>query len=149
MLFLTILILSILTGAELDLFTPSFPELQKIFQLSPFMTEWLLSINLITHCVGTFIAGSLGDHYGRKKVIISGLIIFILGSLICLAAKNYYWLLIGRSLQGFGIAAPAVLSFLVIVDQYNLSKQQSMMGLLNGLGTIAMATAPVIGSYIS
>ncbi len=149
MMFFTILILSILTGAEIDLFTPSFPELQKTFGLSPFMVELMLSINLIAHCISSFVVGTLGDRYGRKTIIIFGLVIFIIGSIFCIFANTYWYLLLGRMLQGIGIAGPAVLSFLVIVDNYSLEKQQHHMGLLNGFVTLAMATAPVIGSYVS
>lgn len=149
MIFFTILILSILTGAELDLFTPSFPELRKTFGLSPFMVELMLSVNFIAHCISSLVVGNLGDRYGRKNIIIYGLIIFIFGSLLCVFAKHYYWLLLGRLLQGIGIAGPAVLSFLVIVDNCPLEKQPHSMGLLNGFVTLAMAISPVIGSYVS
>ena len=149
MIFFTILILSIVTGAELDLFTPSFPKLQKTFDLSPFMVELMLSVNLVAHCVSAFIAGTLGDRYGRKNIIILGIIMFIIGSILCVFANNYWFLLSGRLLQGVGIAGPAVLSFLVIVDNYSIEEQQHKMGLLNGIVTLAMATAPVIGSYVS
>lgn len=147
--FFSILILSILTGAELDLFTPSFPELQKTFDLSPFMVELMLSVNLIAHCISSLIVGTLGDRYGRKNIIIYGLIIFILGSVLCVFANHYYYLLLGRLLQGIGIAGPAVLSFVVIVDNCPLEKQPQSMGLLNGFVTLAMAIAPVFGSYVS
>ena len=149
MMFFTILILSILTGAELDLFTPSFPELQKVFNLSPFMVELMLSINLIAHCISSLVVGTLSDRYGRKNIIILGLMIFILGSTLCVFAPNYGSLLLGRLLQGIGIAGPAVLSFLVIVDNCSLEQQPHQLGLLNGFVTLAMATAPVFGSYVS
>ena len=72
MMFFTVLILAILSGAEIDLFTPSFPELQTIFNLSPSTIELLLSVNLIAHCISSLIVGNLGDRYGRKTIIIIG-----------------------------------------------------------------------------
>jgi len=149
MMFFTVLILAILSGAEIDLFTPSFPELQNIFNISPFMVELLLSSNLIAHCIGSLIVGNLGDRYGRKNIIIYGLIIFIIGSLLCVLSTNYWQLLLGRILQGLGISGPAVLDFLIIVDNYPLSQQQQKLGILNGFSTLAIAFAPIIGSYVS
>lgn len=149
MMFFTVLILAILSGAEIDLFTPSFPELQSVFELSPFMVELLLSTNLIAHCISSLIVGNLGDRYGRKNIIIIGLIIFIIGSFLCTVAPKYWILLLGRILQGLGIAGPAVLDFLIIADNYPVEQQPYKMGLLNGFSTLAVAIAPVIGSYIS
>jgi DHA1 family bicyclomycin/chloramphenicol resistance-like MFS transporter len=147
--FLTVLIMSILTGAEIDLYVPSFPDLQKTFDLSPFMVELTLAVNLTAHCITALITGNLGDRYGRRPIMLLGLGIFIIGSLLCLFAPSFWVLLLGRFLQGIGISGPAVLSFLVIADQHNTQKTQSILGVLNGAVTLSMAVAPIIGSYIN
>lgn len=136
-------------GVEVDLFIPSFPQLQEVFQLTPFMVELTLGVNLAANCIACLFAGMLGDRYGRKPIIMYGLGIFIVGSLLCVFAQAYWYLLLGRFLQGLGIAAPAVLSYLVIADAYPIEEQQSKMGTINGTITLAMAFAPVIGSYIN
>lgn len=112
MLFFAILIMGILTGTEIDLFVPSLPELQQIFHLSPFMAELTLGVNLLANCVGALFVGAIGDRYGRKSVIVGGLSIFIIGSLLCVYAIEYWHLLLGRLLQGIGISGPAVLTAL-------------------------------------
>ena len=57
--------------------------------------------------------------------------------------------MLGRFLQGIGIAAPAILSFLIIADRHPIEKQQSLFALLNGSLNIAAGIAPVLGSYIA
>lgn len=146
--FLTILIIGILEGAEIDLFIPSFPELQDVFGLTPFMVQLTLGVNLAAQCVTSFFVGNLGDRYGRKPIILLGLFIFILGSIMCIFANLYWQLLMGRFLQGVGISGPAVLAYLVIADMYSTEKQQQLMGVLNGSITLGMAFAPVVGSYV-
>jgi DHA1 family bicyclomycin/chloramphenicol resistance-like MFS transporter len=94
--FLAVILMCILGGAEVDLFIPSFPELQKVFNLSPFMVELTLGINLAAHCVTSLIVGSLGDRYGRKVIILLGLIIFNMGSGFCIFATEYWHLILGR-----------------------------------------------------
>ncbi|MFP3018273.1 MAG: MFS transporter [Candidatus Tisiphia sp.] len=148
-LFITILIMEVLAGAEVDLFVPSFPDLQDTFNLSTFKVEFLLGINLIAHCVTSLIVGNLGDRFGRKLIIIIGLIIFIIGSSFCTFALNYYMLLFGRFLQGIGISGVAVLGYVVLADLYSVKQQQKMMGTLNGAISLAMAFAPVVGSYVN
>ncbi|MCE2993360.1 MAG: multidrug effflux MFS transporter [Alphaproteobacteria bacterium] len=147
--FITIIITCILAGAEVDLFIPSFPELQKEFGLTPFLVELTLSVNMIAYCVGSLIAGNMGDKYGRKKVILLGMFIFLIGSLLCIFASSFYIMLIGRVLQGLGVSAPAVLSFVIIADEYPIEKQQELMGVLNGVIALAMSLAPIIGSYVN
>lgn len=149
MILMTVILMDILTGMEFDLFVPSFPELRNQFNLSPFWVESLLSINFIGYCLGLFFVGGLADHYGRKPIISSGLMIFVLGSALCLSPLTWHFLLIGRFLQGIGIAAPAILSFLIIADSYPLKKQQSLLAMLNGAMNLSVASAPVIGSYIT
>jgi DHA1 family bicyclomycin/chloramphenicol resistance-like MFS transporter len=141
--------MDILTGMEFDLFVPSFPELQSQFGLTPFWVEALLSANFAGYCFSLFFIGSLADHYGRKPIILMGLLTFILGSLLCLWVPSYPSMLAGRFIQGIGIAAPSILSFLIIADTYSLKKQQSLFAILNGLFNLSAGAAPVIGSYIT
>ncbi len=145
----TILLMGILAGAEVDLFVPSFPELAEVFNLTPFMLEWTLGINLVAHCISALFVGTLGDKYGRKPVILAGLGIFIVGSIFCVIATSYTQLLLGRFLQGMGVAGPAVLAYLIVADLYGVQAQQKLMGMLNGMVTLGMAFAPLVGSYIS
>lgn len=145
----TVIFMDILTGMEFDLFVPSFPQLQSHFNLSPFWVEALLSVNFIGYCLSLFFVGGLADHYGRKPIILLGLTIFILGSALCLYPSSYFFLILGRFLQGIGIAAPAILSFLIIADSYPLKEQQFLMAILNGSLNIAVAISPVIGSYLT
>jgi DHA1 family bicyclomycin/chloramphenicol resistance-like MFS transporter len=146
---LTIIFMDLLTGMEFDLFVPSFPQLQSYFHITPFWVEALLSVNFIGYCLSLFFIGHLSDRYGRKPIILAGLATFIVGSVLCLCEQSYVFLLIGRFLQGIGIAAPAILSFLIIADRYPIKKQQFLMAMLNGSMNTAVAAAPVIGSYIA
>jgi len=148
-LFITVIIMEILAGAEVDLFVPSFPDIQDTFNLSPFMTELLLGVNLTAYCIASLIVGNLGDRYGRKPIIILGLLIFNLGSLFCVFSNNYESILFGRFLQGAGISAVAVLVYVVLADIYSVQEQQKLMGILNGTITLSMAFAPVLGSYVN
>lgn len=149
MILLTIILMDFLTGMEFDLFVPSFFELKNYFAVSPFWLEMSLSSNFIGYCISLFIVGELADRYGRKIIILSGLAIFIVGSIFCLTSKAYYFFLLGRFLQGLGIAAPAILSFLIIADLYTIKKQQVLLSLLNASMNTAVAFAPVIGSFIT
>lgn len=141
--------MDLLVGIEFDLFVPSFPELEARFSLSPFWVEALLSINFLGCCLSLFFVGLLSDRWGRKPVILGGLLLFIAGSLLCLGTSSYPFLFWGRFLQGIGIASPAILSFLIVADTYSFKKQQKYMALLNVTMNTSVALAPLIGSYVA
>ena len=149
MILTAVIFMDLLAGMEFDLFVPSFPQLQSHFGLTPFWVEALLSVNFIGYCLSLFFVGGLADRYGRKPIILLGLITFVIGSILCLCEQLFYFLLIGRFLQGIGIAAPAILSFLIIADTYPIKQQQFLMAMLNGSMNTAVAVAPVFGSYIA
>ena len=148
-LLLTVILMDFLSGMEFDLFVPSFPELQVHFDISSFWVEAGLSVNFIGYCLSLFWVGAMADRYGRKPLLLLGLILFVGGSLLCVWAPFYNLLLMGRFLQGIGVAAPAILSFLIIADSYPLSSQQRFLALLNGVMNISVAVAPLVGSYIT
>ncbi|HEU5281475.1 MAG TPA: MFS transporter [Gammaproteobacteria bacterium] len=149
MLLISILLMDVLSGMEFDLFVPSFPELQAQFSLTPFWVETLISLNFIGYCLSIFLVGGLADRYGRKPIIVLGLVIFVAASLLCLFAGGYPALALGRFFQGVGIAAPSILSFLIVADMYPLKEQQFLYAMLNGSRNIACALAPVVGSYLT
>ncbi|MBS0185274.1 MAG: MFS transporter [Proteobacteria bacterium] len=147
--FFTAVCINLLAGMEVDLFVPSFPDLMRVFNLTPFMVQLTLSLNFIAYCICSLFTGALGDRYGRRPVLLWSIFLFIIGSFLCVVAPHFFILLLGRILQGIGIAGPAILGYLVVADECPLEKQASLMGILNGMVTFGMAFAPVIGSYIN
>lgn len=147
--FISLLFMMILAGAEIDLFVPSFPELQQIFNLTPFSVQLTLSVNFTAFCLSSLFVGALGDRYNRRYVMLASLLLFVMGSLFCVWANTFPILLLGRLLQGIGVAGPAILSYVIVADEYPLEEQPALLGLLNGMTAFAMAFAPVVGSFVN
>lgn len=73
--------------------------------------------------------GYLGYHFDRKKVIIFGLFIFLLGSIICIFASDIYWLVFGRFMQGAGAISGLCTAYLMdLVGESNRTKVMAFMG---------------------
>ncbi len=145
----TILAIEILFGMEMDLFVPAFPELQSTFHLSPALVQLTLSLNFIVLAVCGLFSGVLSDRFNRRHVILVSLSIFVVGSLLSSIAPNFSTLLLGRVLQGVGTAGAVVITYPIIADQFSLRKQASIFTAMNGIFSIFVAFAPVIGSYIT
>lgn len=147
MMFITVILMELLSAAEISIFAPSLPEIAKVFNLSTFMVELTLSVNMIASFFSALIVGSVSDHYGRKNTLLWSIGIFVIGSAFCVYSPSFSYLLFGRFLQGIGVSGPAVVAYGIIADFYSVKDQQRMLGIVNGSLTLMMATSPVIGSY--
>lgn len=145
----TLLLGWILCGIEMDILAPCLPALQGVFGLSHTSVEWIMIISSVGHLIGAIIIGVASDRFGYRPVIIFEAFIFFLGSLICCYSQDFYFLLFGRFLQGFGIASTTTLLYLVLTNIYSIQKLQEIVGFCNGVISIAGSLAPVIGSYLA
>ena len=92
---------------------PAIPEIIKEFKIPYGTVAWIFSAYLIVAAVMTPVAGRLSDLYGKKKVLLMLLIIYIVGLTAGSFAYNISFLLVTRIIQGFGLAAvPAAFSLL-------------------------------------
>ena len=87
----------------LNIFIPSMPGLQKVFDADYGTIQLSLSLYLIGIAVAQLFYGPLSDRFGRRPALLGGMALFLFGSLVCLLAPSIEMLIAGRVLQG---AAP-------------------------------------------
>ena len=94
--------------------------------------------------------GLASDRFGRKRVIIIGLLIFALGSFIAAAASTLGWLIVGRSLQGAGAVSAAVTALLADQTRDEVrTKAMAMVGASIGLMfALSLVAAPLLAAHI-
>jgi len=145
------ILLVIMVGCwiELDLYAPSFPQMMHYFATNEQMMQWTLSLNFLGFFLASLLCGPLADSFGRRNVILVGSVIFVLGSLICLAASSIGWMLCGRLIQGVGVSAPVTVCMAVIADIYQGERQVRLLSKMNSAITISMALAPIAGVYLT
>lgn len=100
----------------------------------------------LTQSFGQIPFGAASDKYGRKRIIIIGLILFALGSFIAAAATNIVWVIVGRAIQGAGAISAAVTAFIAdVTREEHRTKAMAMVGASIGLTfAVSLIAAPVL-----
>ncbi|SNT04247.1 Predicted arabinose efflux permease, MFS family [Noviherbaspirillum humi] len=100
----------------------------------------------LTQSFGQIPFGAASDKYGRKRVIIIGLILFALGSFVAAAATNIYWVIFGRAAQGAGAISAAVTAYIAdTTREEHRTKAMAMVGGSIGLTfALSLIAAPVL-----
>ena len=77
--------------AEAEIYVPAFPDMIKYFAVSENQIQLVLSINFAGLCISGIVVGPLADAYGRRKILIIGLLLFTLTSLGCVYSYSFYF----------------------------------------------------------
>ena len=132
-----------------DMYLPALPVLTAEFQTTASAVQMSLATCILGLAMGQLVFGPLSDKWGRKPLLKSALLLFILATVAILFSPTIEMLNICRFFQGLGGAGGVVLSRSVATDCYSgreLAKSLAIIGAING---IAPVTAPVIGGLFS
>lgn len=112
------------------------------------LMNWVFSIFLLANALATPVYGKLADALGRKPVFVAGLLIFIVGSILCGLAQSMTTLIIWRALQGIGAGAIMPVTFTILADIYPVEQRAKVLGLNGSAWGIAAVIAPLLGGFI-
>lgn len=132
----------------IDMYLPSLPEIGETFNAPASLTQWTLTIFLLTLGLGQLIAGPLSDAIGRRKPMLVGLVLFIAGSVLAAVAPSITVLLVARFLQGLGGSMAVVVANSSVRDYASGASATRLYALLMSATAIAPVIAPTIGGYL-
>lgn len=110
---------------------------------------WITAAYLVTEMAGMPIFGKLSDMYGRKWFFVFGLVVFLIGSMLCGTAQNMDQLAIYRAVQGVGGGALMPIAFTIIFDVVPREKAGKFSGMFGAVFGVASIFGPLLGSYIT
>lgn len=98
--------------------------------------------------IGPLIFGPLSDSLGRKPIVYMGFALFISASFICVYATSLEMMILGRILQGIGLAAPRTISIAIIRDMYSGDYMARIMSFVTVVFILIPVIAPLLGKYV-
>jgi Bcr/CflA subfamily drug resistance transporter len=143
-----ILCLYPLVGMGIDLLAPSLPAISYSLQLPGSFSKNLITAYLLGYALGNFFLGFLSDVFGRRKLMVNGLFLFVIVSLLPAAFSNSVLLVIARFFQGIMMAAFAVNARAVLSDILTEKKLLQIATIVATMWGIGPILGPIIGGYL-
>ncbi|MCB1491383.1 MAG: multidrug effflux MFS transporter [Rhodobiaceae bacterium] len=141
---LLLVLTSTIGPVALNIFMPSMPGMQAYFEVDYATVQLTLTFYLLAMAISQVAIGPLSDRFGRRPLLIAGLLIYLLGSMLAVFATSITMLILARMVQGIGGASGIVLSRAIIRDCYSREQSASMIGYV----TMGMVVGPLVSPYI-
>ena len=143
-----ILLVGCLGQVSSDIYAPALPAIAHYFQVHVRYAQWSMALYMVGISTCVLVYGPISDAIGRKKPLIAGLIIALVGTLLCFFAPNVTILLIGRLIQGCGVGACSGLWRSIFRDVFSgddLAKYGSYFSIIL---IFVIPAAPTLGGYL-
>jgi EmrB/QacA subfamily drug resistance transporter len=124
------------------------PALQSSLHATVRGVQWVVESYALMLASLLLVGGSLGDLYGRRKIFISGVVVFALGSAWCGFAASIATLIVARGLQGIGAAMLIPGSLALISASFSTEDRGKAIGTWSGFSAITAAIGPVFGGWL-
>jgi EmrB/QacA subfamily drug resistance transporter len=108
---------------------------------------WSFASYMIASTILAPVAGRLSDLFGRKRVFASGIVVFLIGSMLCGIADNMIQLVIFRAFQGMGAGFMMPFPAIIAGDLFSIEKRGKIQALLTGMWGLSAILAPLLGAF--
>ncbi|KGX84315.1 MDR family MFS transporter [Pontibacillus marinus] len=131
-----------------SMLNPTLPRFMKIFEADAVSVGWMLTIFMVAMGMTMPITGYLGDRFGKKKVYLSGLSIFILGSISGSLAPNLGMVIVSRAIQGMAGGLMMPIAMALIFHAFPKNERGIAVGTYGIAAMVAPAIGPTVGGVI-
>ncbi|MFD7603456.1 MFS transporter [Streptomyces mirabilis] len=137
--------------AQLDLFivNVALPDMGGSFHNATLSSlSWVLNAYSIVLAALLVPSGRLADHFGRRRFLLAGVVLFTVASVVCAVAPSLSFMIIGRVLQGFGAAMVIPTSLGLLFPAFPREQHTLVVGLWAGVAAIAASLGPTVGGLL-
>lgn len=132
-----------------DLYLPALPTLAQAFATDAARVQLTLSVFLAGFAVAQLFYGPLSDRYGRRPVMLFGLVLYLVSSLACMLAPGIDTLILARFFQALGACAGPVLGRAIVRDVYGPVQAARVLAYISGAMAIAPMIGPLLGGWLT
>ena len=139
---------ALVTPLSLDMYTPAVPHMTEFFGTSEAMVNLTLVGYFLFFAVGLLIFGPVSDRYGRKPVLVAGILAYALASAACALSTSIGMLIAMRVLQALGAGAVSAVSTAVVKDAVVPERHEALLSLVQVMFVVGPVLAPVVGALV-
>lgn len=132
----------------MNIYLPSLSGMVDAFDTTAGKVQLTMSLFFVAIAAAQLVLGPLSDRFGRRPVILWGMVLFVVGSVLCLLAPTIEALIAARILQAIGGCAGLVLGRAIVRDLYERDKAASMIGYVTMGMTVGPMVGPAIGGFL-
>src|SRR5512145_2385455 len=147
--FIALVSITFIGPLSLHLFIPAMSAVKEGFGVSTGMAQLTMSLAMLSMAFFTVAYGGLSDRFGRKRVLLGGLVLFTCGAAACMVAADLPMLLAGRILQGAGAGCGVVLARAIARDVYGQDRVAQVIAYLTAAYVLGPMVAPPIGGQLT
>jgi DHA1 family bicyclomycin/chloramphenicol resistance-like MFS transporter len=133
---------------SIDMALPSLPATAQALETSPASVQLTVTLFLAGFAVAQLVHGPLSDRIGRRRVLLGGLLVYVVGGLACWAAPSARLLVAGRVLQALGAGSGPVVGRAVIRDLYEPARAARVLGYMGTAMALTPILAPIVGGVV-
>ena len=141
-------LLSAFPPLSTDLYLPALPHVMALMETSQSLINLSLSLFLLFFALGILIWGPVSEKYGRKPILLTGLSLYVAGSVGCALSANVAQLILARVIQAFGGGAASAVVTAMVKDMYSGRKRESVLAIVMAMVVVAPVVAPVMGAWL-
>ncbi|MDE2703384.1 MAG: multidrug effflux MFS transporter [Chloroflexota bacterium] len=140
-----LIMLAALAPLSIDMFLPSIPDITAEFAADSATIRLAVTMYLLVSAGAALLFGPISDRFGRRPALIAGMLLYVLGGIVCWVSLSAPMLVGGRIVQGFGGGVGMAVASATVIDIYGRDRAARILAIMGVVMSLAPMLAPIVG----